>query len=408
MLTKKQKPGTAYLSRLVALPLFAMIVFAFSFRTADDAQHEGQAMMPGNILFGSQSIPHIENDTTPPKKKEISAVDVRKDDQKKVNEITLTYTDGTKESMTGQEAEKRGLINNVGNGNITIPPAPGGITFRLRSDTSGKEPLFILDGKEISKEEMQKIDQNTIQSINVLKDEAGKVKYGDRGKNGVVEIIVKSSAGEAARNDQSKIFVQTEQPASIGSEEWMKFLEQNITPLVEEVSKKAPNGKYTVQVRFVVNTDGSLTDLSLIDEPGYSIGELVLPMMKKAPKWKPAIQNGHPVRSYHTQPITFVISGSAATTSVNSVTPIGSQELQRFTLHQLAGLTSTEDIISCALAIDDDKNDIRVVNNKGNALNDFAKKLLETAIKGNLLTVEEIVVRRNGKAFKMPSKAYKL
>lgn len=56
---------------------------------------------------------------------------------------------------------------------------------------SGERPLFILNEKEISYEEMQKIDPNTIQSINVFKDKKAIEKYGDKGKNGVVVITIK-------------------------------------------------------------------------------------------------------------------------------------------------------------------------------------------------------------------------
>jgi len=56
---------------------------------------------------------------------------------------------------------------------------------------SMKKTLFILDGKEISKDEMQKIDPNTIKIIEVFKDENAIEKYGKKGKNGVIVITVK-------------------------------------------------------------------------------------------------------------------------------------------------------------------------------------------------------------------------
>ena len=56
---------------------------------------------------------------------------------------------------------------------------------------SMKNLLFILDEKEISYEEMQKIDPNTIKSINVFKDEKAIEKYGEKGKNGVLVITIK-------------------------------------------------------------------------------------------------------------------------------------------------------------------------------------------------------------------------
>ncbi|HEY9220616.1 MAG TPA: M56 family metallopeptidase [Lutibacter sp.] len=56
---------------------------------------------------------------------------------------------------------------------------------------SSERPIFILDDVEISYEEMQKIDPNTIKSIHVFKDKNAMEKYGEKGKNGVVVITIK-------------------------------------------------------------------------------------------------------------------------------------------------------------------------------------------------------------------------
>jgi len=53
------------------------------------------------------------------------------------------------------------------------------------------KPLYIIDGKEISKSEIYKYKPEDIESINVLKDSTAE-KYGEKGKNGV--IIIKSKA----------------------------------------------------------------------------------------------------------------------------------------------------------------------------------------------------------------------
>ena len=49
-------------------------------------------------------------------------------------------------------------------------------------------PLVLLDGETISHERMNEIDPNTIQEINVLKDQASISMYGEKGKNGVILI----------------------------------------------------------------------------------------------------------------------------------------------------------------------------------------------------------------------------
>ncbi len=52
-------------------------------------------------------------------------------------------------------------------------------------------PLIIFEGKEISKEEMQKIKPENIKSMEVLKGESALEKYGDKGKDGVIIITKK-------------------------------------------------------------------------------------------------------------------------------------------------------------------------------------------------------------------------
>ena len=52
-------------------------------------------------------------------------------------------------------------------------------------------PIYILDGKEIDRLTLDKMDKDRIQSITVLKDQTAITKYGDKGKKGVIEITSK-------------------------------------------------------------------------------------------------------------------------------------------------------------------------------------------------------------------------
>lgn len=54
-----------------------------------------------------------------------------------------------------------------------------------------QHPLVILDGKEFPHEKIESINPDNIEAINVLKDESATKKYGDKGKNGVIEITSK-------------------------------------------------------------------------------------------------------------------------------------------------------------------------------------------------------------------------
>ena len=60
-------------------------------------------------------------------------------------------------------------------------------------DTDGKEPpLYIIDGKEATEEEMKALSPDTIATMNVIKGESAEKEYGDKGKNGVIKITTKN------------------------------------------------------------------------------------------------------------------------------------------------------------------------------------------------------------------------
>ncbi len=56
------------------------------------------------------------------------------------------------------------------------------------SSNNDKEPLIILDGKEITKKEMEALDTDAIKSINVYKGTKAIEKYGKKAINGVIVI----------------------------------------------------------------------------------------------------------------------------------------------------------------------------------------------------------------------------
>lgn len=63
-------------------------------------------------------------------------------------------------------------------------------------------PLYILDGKEISEQEMQTVDPNTIKSLDVIKNKAATKKYGKKGDNGVILITSKKDGFSKSENQE--------------------------------------------------------------------------------------------------------------------------------------------------------------------------------------------------------------
>lgn len=64
-----------------------------------------------------------------------------------------------------------------------------------------------------------------------------------------------------------------------------------------------------VNVTFVVERDGSLTDIKPIGRQlGSGLEEEAVRVLKSAPKWTPGRQNGRPVRVQYTVPIVFTLA----------------------------------------------------------------------------------------------------
>lgn len=88
---------------------------------------------------------------------------------------------------------------------------------------------------------------------------------------------------------------------------WSRFLQKNLDAMVP-IRNKVSAGYYTVLVRFVVNTDGSVGDITPMTRLGFGMEQEVVRLMKKSPKWIPAVQFGRKVKAYRLQPVTFAVT----------------------------------------------------------------------------------------------------
>lgn len=88
---------------------------------------------------------------------------------------------------------------------------------------------------------------------------------------------------------------------------WEKFLLRNLNPQTP-IDNDAPVGMYTVVIQFVVDLDGTVSDLRALTNHGYGLEQEAIRVLKKAKTWEPAIQNGRKVKAYRKQPITFQVT----------------------------------------------------------------------------------------------------
>ena len=105
------------------------------------------------------------------------------------------------------------------------------------------------------------------------------------------------------------VFTREEKEAGFpgGEKGWRSYLERNLNPDVP-VKRKAPAGTYNVRIKFIVQKDGSISDISAETTYGYGMEEEVIRVITKGPKWVPAVQYGRKVKAYRIQPVTFVVS----------------------------------------------------------------------------------------------------
>jgi len=102
----------------------------------------------------------------------------------------------------------------------------------------------------------------------------------------------------------TKVSVEAAFPG--GDAGWRDYLMKNLKANVP-VKKKAPAGVYRVVVRFIVSNDGTLTDIEAETAHGYGMEEEVIRIIKKGPKWTPAMIDNKPVNAYRRQPVTFAV-----------------------------------------------------------------------------------------------------
>ncbi len=102
----------------------------------------------------------------------------------------------------------------------------------------------------------------------------------------------------------SKVEVEAEFPG--GTKEWGNFLRKTLNADVP-INNNAKRGKYTVVVRFIVDKDGAISNVTPETNLGYGMEKEVIRVISRGPNWIPAQQNGRVVKAYRRQPVTFVV-----------------------------------------------------------------------------------------------------
>ena len=206
------------------------------------------------------------------------------------------------------------------------------------------EPLYIVNGKEVQTLEeafelgrtLGSAKKGTQVRLRRLLPEEGVEKYGEKGRNGVFEFTV-SASGEASATTVPEMVVVgfaaenetrasgTVPPAPGGAadadEPWLvvetmpKFRGGDLQDFRTWVQSRV---KYPVEVlecgisgrvvvTFVIERDGSMSSIKVLQTPDRLLTNEVLRVIESVPagSWAPGMQQGEPVRVKYTLPVEF-------------------------------------------------------------------------------------------------------
>ena len=120
----------------------------------------------------------------------------------------------------------------------------------------------------------------------------------------VKHVEEKIAEPEPVKEEETKVFDVVEQMPSFpgGPSALMQYLNSNIKyPVVAE--ENGVQGR--VVCTFVVEKDGSITDVRVVKSVDPSLDKEAVRVVKSMPKWIPGKQNGSAVRVKYTVPVTF-------------------------------------------------------------------------------------------------------
>ncbi len=214
-------------------------------------------------------------------------------------------------------------ITVIGYGKNPPPPPPPPSSLSVDSKNP---PLYILDGKTISKSEMDKIDPEGIESISVLKDQSATAVYGEKGKNGVIDIKLKTTVPPTSGNvgtqkniKEEEVFVAVEEmPEFSGGVEALRWYLARSVKYPVAAAEKWIQGQ--VLVKFVVTKTGKVANASIAKGVDPSLDKEAVRVVQSMPDWKPGKQRGVNVDVSYTIPIEFVLQSNTKSNEKSEIT----------------------------------------------------------------------------------------
>ena len=137
----------------------------------------------------------------------------------------------------------------------------------------------------------------------LLKDETAKEKYGEKGKNGVIELTTKRISNSNQNPNENPFVVVEEMPEFPGGKDaMMSWIKANIKYPAEAMKAKISGN---VHVNFTVSTKGKVKDVVVTKTANPSLNEEAIRVISSMPDWKPGKQAGKSVAVQYNVPVEF-------------------------------------------------------------------------------------------------------
>ena len=122
--------------------------------------------------------------------------------------------------------------------------------------------------------------------------------YGQTGTRSYHTVLVEIKKEKEPKRIYTK--VELTQPAFPGGDSsWIRSLQDSLNRSMP-VKNKAKAGTYIVSIRFLIEKNGSITDMVCLKDPGFGMCEQVKAALRKKFKWGPQVESSGKVRRYHT------------------------------------------------------------------------------------------------------------
>ena len=182
-------------------------------------------------------------------------------------------------------------------------------------DSEMKNALVIVDGK-VSDVDIKSLDPNTISAVYVTKDKTAVDKYGEKGKNGVIEVVTKKADTTKTDNrnayttktddknaNKAPFVVVEELPEFPGGKAAMNsWIYSNLKYPAKALENKISG---VVNVFFTVSSSGKITNVAVGKSANPALNDEAMRVINSMPDWKPGSQAGKPVDVNVRVPVEF-------------------------------------------------------------------------------------------------------